>query len=708
MSYSFTEKKRIRKNFGKASEMLDISFLLGVQVDSYRSFLQTGVAPEKRQASGLEGVLRSVFPLTSYSGTARLQYIRYRIEAPVFDIAECQQRGVTYSAPLYVTLRLEFGGKDRAAQKQRAFTEQDVYMGDLPIMTPTGTFIINGTERVVVSQLHRSPGVFFSDDKGKTHSSGKLLYSAKVIPYRGSWLEFEFDPKDLVFCRIDRRRKLPVTVLLKALGMSAQDILQTFFETDSFRLLKKELRMKLVPGRLRGQTLDFDLRNRAGEIIVPRERRISARHLRAMERLTNKEVKVSEEYLHGKITALKIMHPKTGELLVEPNTALTPELIAALREAGVRGLDTIYTNEIDCGSFLSDTLRVDPIDTPEDARLEIYRVMRPGEPPTPEVAEEFFKKLFFSQERYDLSNVGRMKFNRRLGRSETEGHGVLDREDITGILKILVNIRNGKDSVDDIDHLGNRRVRRVGEMSENQFRIGLMRIERSVRERLSIAEHEQLTPRDIINAKPISAAMKEFFGSSQLSQFMDQNNPLSEVTHKRRVSALGPGGLTRDRAGFEVRDVHPTHYGRLCPVESPEGPNIGLINSLAVYAQINEYGFLETPYRKVKNGRLLDEIEYLSAVKEGDYVICQANAAFNRKGRLTDPLVSCRHRGEFLLFSPDRVDYMDISPKQLVSVAASLIPFLEHHAAAFGHHGDPGIHGHLAFHAGSDERFFSF
>ena len=682
MSYSFTEKKRIRKSFGKGREVLDIPFLLGIQIDSYHGFLQKGVPPEQRQAVGLEGVLRSVFPIKSYSGNARLSYIGYRIAEPAFDIEECRQRGMTHSASLYVNLRLEFIGKESAGQKRRAFPEQEVYMGEIQIMTSNGTFVINGTERVVVSQLHRSPGVFFSDDKGKTHSSGKLLYSAKIIPYRGSWLEFEFDSKDLVYCRIDRRRKLAVTVLLKALGMDTQLILQTFFETDVFRLLKKEVRMKLVPERLRGQTLDFDIQDTAGKIIVPSEQRITDRHVRALARLERKEVKVADDYLHGKVCAREVVHPKTGEILVGSNVEIVPELLGALRRAGVHNLETIYTNEIDCGSFLSDTLRsLDPIDGPENAKLEIYRIMRPGEPSTSEVAEDLFQKLFFTPERYDLSNVGRMKFNRRLRRPETKGSSVLDREDIIGVLKTLLDIRNGKDSVDDIDHLGNRRVRRVGEMAENQFRVGLMRIERSVRERLSIAEHENLMPRDIINAKPISAAMKEFFGSSQLSQFMDQNNPLSEVTHKRRVSALGPGGLTRDRAGFEVRDVHPTHYGRLCPIETPEGPNIGLINSLAVYARVNEYGFLETPYRKVKGGRLLDKIEYLSAIQEGDYVICQANAACDQNGRLTELLVSCRHDGEFSLFGPDRVDYMDISPKQLVSVAASLIPFLEHNDA---------------------------
>ena len=544
-------------------------------------------------------------------------------------------------------------------------------------MTETGTFVINGTERVIVSQLHRSPGVFFDHDKGKTHSSGKLLFSARVIPYRGSWLDFEFDPKDNVYVRIDRRRKLPATVLLRALNFDTQQILGMFFETDTIALTKTKGKLTLVPERLRGETAIFDIKV-ARTVIVEAGRRITQRHIRELEKAGVKSLDVPFEFLHGKTLAHDIVDTKTGEVLANANDEITEELLATLLDSGVKKVDTIFTNDLDHGSFVSSTLKIDTTTNELEAQVEIYRMMRPGEPPTKEAAHNLFNSLFFSPDRYDLSAVGRMKFNKRLNREEVTGEGVLSKEDIVEVLKELIGIRNGLGTVDDIDHLGNRRIRCVGEMAENQFRVGLVRVERAVKERLTLAESEGLMPQEMINAKPVSAAIKEFFGSSQLSQFMDQNNPLSEVTHKRRVSALGPGGLARERAGFEVRDVHPTHYGRVCPIETPEGPNIGLINSLAVYARTNDYGFLETPYRKVTDGRVTKEIHYLSAIEEGRYVIAQANTALDEKGTPVDDLISCRHQNEFTLSSPDKIEYMDVSPKQIVSVAASLIPFLEH------------------------------
>jgi DNA-directed RNA polymerase subunit beta len=556
--------------------------------------------------------------------------------------------------------------------------EQEVYMGDLPLMTKTGTFIINGTERVIVSQLHRSPGVFFDHDKGKTHSSGKLLFSARVIPYRGSWLDFEFDPKDGIYTRIDRRRKLPVTILLRALGMDNEEILDTFFETTKISLKKSGAKLALIPGRLRGETTFFDIRSKTGKMLVAAGKRITARHIKMIEDAGVKALDVPDEYLIGKIVANAIIDKESGEVLADANAELTEELLEQLRDTGIKSLNILHINDLDHGPYISNTLRVDPTKNELEALVDIYRMMRPGEPPTKDAAQNLFRNLFFAEERYDLSGVGRMKFNRRVGRTAIEGPGVLDREDILAVLRILIDIRNGKGSVDDIDHLGNRRVRSVGEMAENVFRVGLVRVERAVRERLSVAESEGLSPQELINAKPVAAAVKEFFGSSQLSQFMDQNNPLSEVTHKRRVSALGPGGLTRERAGFEVRDVHPTHYGRVCPIETPEGPNIGLINSLAVYARTNEYGFLETPYRKVIDGKATLEVEYLSAIVEGDFVIAQANAELDKAGKLIDEFIPCRHQGEFTLKAPSDINYMDVSPKQIVSVAASLVPFLEH------------------------------
>jgi len=680
MSYSFTEKKRIRKDFGKRESILEVPYLLQTQIRSYQEFLQTDVPPDERRERGLHGALQSVFPIVAYSGNAALEYVSYKLGDPVFDVKECKLRGMSYGAPLRVKVRLVIYDRESSAKVKpvKYVKEQEVYMGDLPLMTETGTFIVNGTERVIVSQLHRSPGVFYDHDRGKTHSSGKLLFSARVIPYRGSWLDFEFDPKDCIFTRIDRRRKLPVTILLRALGMTDEEILDTFFETSSLTLKKSGAKLELVPERLRGETAFFDIRSKTGKVLVPKGKRITARHVKMIEEAGVQSLEVPDEYLVSKIIAHSIVDKESGEILADANTEITEELLESLREAGVKKLNVLYVNDLDQGPYISSTLNIDPTKSELDALVEIYRMMRPGEPPTKDAAQNLFKNLFFTEERYDLSAVGRMKFNRRVGRKEVEGSGVLDREDILEVLRVLIDIRNGKGNVDDIDHLGNRRVRSVGEMAENVFRVGLVRVERAVRERLSVAESEGLSPQELINAKPVAAAVKEFFGSSQLSQFMDQNNPLSEVTHKRRVSALGPGGLTRERAGFEVRDVHPTHYGRVCPIETPEGPNIGLINSLAVYARTNDYGFLETPYRRVVDGKVTKDVEYLSAIEEGDYVIAQANAELDKNGKFVDDFIPCRHQGEFTLMEPSDISYMDVSPKQIVSVAASLVPFLEH------------------------------
>ena len=680
MAYSYTEKKRIRKDFGKLPSAMDIPYLLSTQIDSFRQFTQADVSAQDRLDQGLHAAFKSVFPIVSYSGKAVLEYVSYDLGKPVFDVKECQLRGITYSVSLRVKVRLILFDKESTTQTIKDIKEQEVYMGEIPVMTDSGTFVINGTERVVVSQLHRSPGVFFDHDKGKTHSSGKLLYSARIIPYRGSWLDFEFDPKDMVFVRIDRRRKLPATVLLRALEYTSQDILAMFYENDVYKISGKnrDIVLQLVPSRLRGEVLNFPVVDKKGELIVEEGRRITARHIRQMEKAKLADLKVSPEFLFGESLAKDVIDPETGEILFECNTQLNQEIVDGLLNSGVTEFETIYTNDLDCGPFISDTLRVDSTTTRLEALVEIYRMMRPGEPPTKDSAENLFSNLFFSPERYDLSAVGRMKFNRRLGRAESEGSPVLSTDDIVDVLKTLVAIRNGFGVVDDIDHLGNRRIRSVGEMAENQFRVGLVRVERAVKERLSMADSEGLMPQDMINAKPVAAAIKEFFGSSQLSQFMDQNNPLSEVTHKRRVSALGPGGLTRERAGFEVRDVHPTHYGRVCPIETPEGPNIGLMNSLATYARTNTYGFLESPYRKVVNNRVTDEIDFLSAIDESEFVIAQASASLDKNGGFVDNLVTVRHRGETTLAPRDQINYMDVAPQQMVSVAAALIPFLEH------------------------------
>jgi len=680
MSYSFTEKKRIRNNFGKGTEVLDVPYLLATQINSYAGFLQTGVSAEKREDSGLHAAFSSVFPIESHSGYAVLEYVKYRLGEPVFDVRECQQRGATYAAPLRVLVRLVIYDKEASANAKvvKDIREQEVYMGELPLMTDNGTFVINGTERVIVSQLHRSPGVFFDHDKGKTHSSGKLLFNARVIPYRGSWLDFEFDHKDCVFVRIDRRRKIPATILLRGLGFDNEEMIKIFFEMNKFTIDAQKCIFHIVPERMRGEIAAFDIKTTKGQVLVEEGRRITAKHIREMVKAGLTEVEVPKDYLIGKILGHNLVDRSTGELVANVNDELTIAIIDRCIESGITDLNTLFVNDLDKGPYMSNAMRLDTTSNSLEALVEIYRMMRPGEPPTKDSAENLFQNLFFTDERYDLSTVGRMKFNRRLGRQETTGPGTLTKDDIIDVLKELIDIRNGNGNVDDIDHLGNRRVRSVGEMIENQFRVGLVRVERAVKERLTLADSEGLMPQEIINAKPVSAAVKEFFGSSQLSQFMDQNNPLSQVTHKRRVSALGPGGLARERAGFEVRDVHATHYGRVCPIETPEGPNIGLINSLSVYARTNNYGFLETPYRKVVDGKVTDHVDYLSAIEEGEFVIAQASVAVDANGKLVEGLVSCRHKDEFTLAMSDTVQYMDVSSKQIVSVAASIIPFLEH------------------------------
>ncbi|SDX11360.1 DNA-directed RNA polymerase subunit beta [Nitrosomonas communis] len=678
MNYSFTEKKRIRKSFAKRASVLPIPFLLATQLESYAAFLQEKVAPNKRTNQGLQAAFNSIFPIESHSKNARIDFISYSLGTPVFDVKECQQRGLTYASPLRARVRLTLLDKEISKPTVKEVKEQEVYMGEIPLMTDTGSFIINGTERVIVSQLHRSPGVFFEHDRGKTHSSGKLLFSARIIPYRGSWLDFEFDPKDYVYFRIDRRRKMPVTTLLKAMGCTPEQILADFFVFDHFYFSKNEILFDLVPERLRGEVASFDITDDKGKVIAQKDKRITAKHVRELLQTGIKQIAVPEEFLIGKILALNIIDKETGEIIALANDEITEAILEKIRRAGIEQISTLYVNDLNYGSFISQTLRIDETIDQTAAQVAIYRMMRPGEPPTEEAVTALFNGLFYSPERYDLSVVGRMKFNRRVGRSELTGSSTLSNSDIIDVIKILVELRNGRGEIDDIDHLGNRRVRSVGELAENQFRAGLARVERAVKERLSQAESENLMPHDLINAKPVSAAAREFFGSSQLSQFMDQTNPLSEITHKRRISALGPGGLTRERAGFEVRDVHPTHYGRVCPIETPEGPNIGLINSLALYAQTNEYGFIETPYRKVIDGKVTDEIVYLSAIEESQYMIAQANARLDSEGKFVDEIVSCRQKNEFTLAPKDQIEYVDVAPAQIVSVAASLIPFLEH------------------------------
>ncbi|WWO98893.1 MAG: DNA-directed RNA polymerase subunit beta [Candidatus Dasytiphilus stammeri] len=674
-SYSHTEKKRIRKDFGKRSLLLDVPYLLSIQLDSFQKF----VSKDPEGNSGLEAAFRSIFPIKNHNCNYELQYISYRLGNPIFNVKECQMRGLTFSASLRVIVRLVMYDRESPGSENinvKSIKEQEVYMGEIPLMTQNGTFVINGIERVIVSQLHRSPGVFFDSDKGKTHSSGKVLYNARIIPYRGSWLDFEFDPKDHLFIRIDRRRKLPVTIILRAMNYSTEEILDIFFDKVKFEIKNNKLKMELVPERLRGETIPFNIESN-GIIYVEKGRRITSRHIRLLKKDHLKEIEVPIEYIVGKVVAKDYYNSITGELICSANTELSLELLDKISQAGYKFIYTIFTNDLDHGPYISETMRIDPSTDKSSALMEIYRVMRPGEPPTCENAEILFKNLLFSEDKYDLSSVGRMKLNLSVNQKDVPGLGILTPHDIINVIKKLISIRNGKGSIDDIDHLGNRRIRSVGEMIENQFRIGLIRLERAVKERLSINDTD-LIPQDLVNAKPISAAVKEFFISSQLSQFMDQTNPLSEVTHKRRISALGPGGLTRERAGFEVRDVHPSHYGRLCPIETPEGPNIGLINSLSVYAQTNEYGFLETPYRVVREGKVTDEIHYLSAMQETNYIIAPANAPVDKNSIFKEEMLACRVQGESALCNRKLINYIDIAPQQLVSVGASLIPFLEH------------------------------
>ena len=686
MTFSFTEKKRIRKDFGKQDSALDVPDLLTLQVGSYDRFLQSDIDPLQRKNIGLQAAFNNLFPVESFSKNARLEFVSYRLEEPEFSVRECQLRGLSYASALRVKTKLITYNKDTNKEsvkevkniKQTGDTT-DVYFGEVPLMTEHGTFVINGTDRVIVSQLHRSPGVFFDHDKGAA-TSGKLLFSARVIPYRGSWLDFEFDAKDAIYTRIDRRRKISATILLHALEFTNEEILDLFFSKDRFTLSTKGIKVEVNIDHLKGNIADFDLV--VGKTkIVSKGKRINLGHIKQLEKLLKqkKYLDLLPEDLEGKIAAHDVIDKETGELILSANDYITQEILDILIDKGIKEIETIYVNELDQGSYISNSLRVDASNNKEEALVEIYRMMRPGEPPTKEASENLFTNLFFNADRYDLSEVGRMKFNRRIGRSSDKGDSILSKEDIISVLKTLINIRNGSDTVDDIDHLGNRRIRTVGEMTENAFRVGLVRVERAVKDRLSLVETDELMPRDLINSKPVSAAIKEFFGSSQLSQFMDQNNPLSEIAHKRRISALGPGGLTRERAGFEVRDVHPTHYGRVCPIETPEGPNIGLINSMAIYARVNGFGFLETPYRKVTNNKATNKIDYLSAIDESTFVIAQANTKLDEKGNLpTSELISARFNNEFTLMPAESIEYMDVSPKQIVSIAASLIPFLEH------------------------------
>ncbi|MEE9331330.1 MAG: DNA-directed RNA polymerase subunit beta [Methylophilaceae bacterium] len=698
MSYSFTEKKRIRKSFAKRESVQEIPYLLAMQLESYKAFLQADASQDERKNTGLESAFSSVFPIESHSGNARLDYVSYQLGAEPFDVKECQQRGLTYAAPIRVKVRLTIMDKEASKPTVKEVKEQEVYMGELPLMTENGSFVINGTERVIVSQLHRSPGVFFEHDKGKTHSSGKLLFSARVIPYRGSWLDFEFDPKDYLYFRVDRRRKMPVTILLKSLGYNVEQILEMFGDTDTFYISAKGVEFALVSDRLQGEVAKFDIADKKGNVVVAQDKRITVKHIREIEKAGIKKITVPAEFLLGRAIVKNLIDQETGEVIANANDEITEELLEKLIEAKVKSIDTLYSNDLDHGDFISQTLRIDEVPDQYSARTAIYRMMRPGEPPTEDSVEALFKGLFFNPDRYDLSIVGRMKFNRRaypgkleertanwmrrfyerVGSHEDTGESILSTDDILAVIGVLLELRNGHGDIDDIDHLGNRRIRSVGELAENQFRAGLVRVERAVKERLSQAESDNLMPHDLINAKPVSSAIREFFGSSQLSQFMDQTNPLSEITHKRRISALGPGGLTRERAGFEVRDVHTTHYGRVCPIETPEGPNIGLINSLALFARTNKYGFLETPYRRVKDNKVTKNIDFLSAIEESEYMIAQANTELDAKGAFQEDIVSSRYQNEFTMAQPDSVQYMDVAPGQIVSVAASLIPFLEH------------------------------
>ncbi len=681
MAQTFTGRKRVRKFFGKIREVAEMPNLIEVQKASYDQFLQLENPKGERHDDGLQAVFKSVFPISDFSGTAMLEFVRYEFEPPKYDVDECRQRGMTFAAPLKVTLRLIVFDVDPETQAKsvKDIKEQDVYMGDIPLMTMNGTFIVNGTERVIVSQMHRSPGVFFDHDKGKTHSSGKLLFAARIIPYRGSWLDIEFDAKDIVHARIDRKRKIPVTSLLFALGMDGEEILRTFYDRVVFKRTKdKHWRVPFDPKRMKGFKATTDLRDAdSGEVVIEAGKKLTVRSARLLAEKGLRALKLADEDLFGQYIAEDIVNRQSGEIFAEAGQELDRKTIDLLIEAGYNEIPVLDIDHVTVGAYIRNTLTVDKNLTREDALFDVYRVMRPGEPPTVETAELMFKSLFFDPERYDLSAVGRVKMNMRLDLKVDDTVRILRKDDIISVIKTLVGLRDGRGEIDDIDHLGNRRVRSVGELMENQYRIGLLRMERAIKERMSSVDIDTVMPQDLINAKPAAAAVREFFGSSQLSQFMDQTNPLSEITHKRRLSALGPGGLTRERAGFEVRDVHPTHYGRICPIETPEGPNIGLINSLATFARINKYGFIETPYRKVKDGRVIDEVIYLSAMEEGKYYVAQANAVIDARGKFTEDLIVCRHAGDVLLVGPERVDFMDVSPKQLVSVAAALIPFLE-------------------------------
>jgi DNA-directed RNA polymerase subunit beta len=677
---TFTGRKRVRKFFGHIKEVAEMPNLIEVQKASYDQFLMVDEPVGGRLNEGLQAVFQSVFPIKDFSNTSELHFVSYEFEAPKYDVDECRQRGMTYAAPLKVKLRLVVFDIDEetAAKSVKDIKEQDVYMGDIPLMTMNGTFVVNGTERVIVSQMHRSPGVFFDHDKGKTHSSGKLLFAARVIPYRGSWLDIEFDAKDIVFARIDRRRKIPVTSLMFALGLDGEEILSTFYRKIMYKRTKDGWRVPFDANRFRGYSTINDLVDAdTGKVVLEAGKKLTVRSARQLQEKGLKALRMSDEELAGNYLAEDLVNPKTGEIYAEAGEEITEKLLKGLNEQGYKELPLLDIDHVNVGAYIRNTLNADKNMTREDALFDIYRVMRPGEPPTLESAQNMFQSLFFDSERYDLSAVGRVKMNMRLDLDAPDTHRTLRKEDILAVIKTLVDLRDGKGDIDDIDHLGNRRVRSVGELMENQYRIGLLRMERAIKERMSSVDIDTVMPQDLINAKPAAAAVREFFGSSQLSQFMDQTNPLSEITHKRRLSALGPGGLTRERAGFEVRDVHPTHYGRICPIETPEGPNIGLINSLATFARVNKYGFVETPYRKVKDGRVTDEVIYLSAMEEGRYHVAQANVALDNRNRFTDDLVVCRHAGDVLMITPDKVDYMDVSPKQLVSVAAALIPFLE-------------------------------
>jgi DNA-directed RNA polymerase subunit beta len=677
---SFSGRRRIRKYFGHITEAAEMPNLIEVQKSSYDQFLMVEEPEGGRGNEGLQAVFKSVFPISDFSGTAMLEFVSYEFEPPKFDTEECRQRDMTYAAPLKVTLRLIVFDIDEetAAKSVKDIKEQEVYMGDMPLMTDNGTFIINGTERVIVSQMHRSPGVFFDHDKGKTHSSGKLLFAARIIPYRGSWLDIEFDAKDIIHARIDRRRKIPATSLLMALGMDSDEILSTFYDRVTATRKGDGWTLPFDAERLKGSKAAEDMVDaKSGKVVIEAGKKITARLTKQLSDKKIDTLKVTDEALIGQYLAEDIFNAETGEIFAEAGDEISEETLEQLSELGLNELSLLEIDHINVGGYIRNTLSADKNENREDALFDIYRVMRPGEPPTIDTAEAMFASLFFDPERYDLSAVGRVKMNMRLDLDAEDTVRTLRKEDILAVIKTLVDLRDGRGDIDDIDNLGNRRVRSVGELMENQYRVGLLRMERAIKERMSSVEIDTVMPQDLINAKPAAAAVREFFGSSQLSQFMDQTNPLSEITHKRRLSALGPGGLTRERAGFEVRDVHPTHYGRICPIETPEGPNIGLINSLATFARVNKYGFIESPYRKIIDGRVSDEVVYLSAMEESKYFVAQANAPLNEKGAFINELVTCRHSGDVMMVSRDKVDLMDVSPKQLVSVAAALIPFLE-------------------------------